>query len=94
VFDAELGFVGDMLILAAAAGTEIGAGRLDALGCGLDDAHEFGAPEALFNLGQFQFDFFADENEGNEHDKFLDARDPFASEGDVADANGYFLSRD
>jgi len=94
VLDAKLGFVGDVLVLAAAASAEIGAGRFDALGSGLNDADEFGAAEILFYFGQFDFDFLAHEDEGDEHDEFFDARDTFAAEGDVADADGYFLSRD
>jgi len=94
VLDAKLGFVGDVLILAAAAAAEIRARRFHAFGGGLNDPHEFGATEILFDLGQFDFDFLAYKDEGNEDDKFIDARDAFAAERDVADANGYFLSRD
>jgi hypothetical protein len=92
MFNAKLGFVGDMLILAAAAPAEIRTQGLDAIGRGLKDAHEFCAGEVLFDLGQFGFNFFADEDEGNEHDKIIHPGDAFAAKSNVIDCKNYFLA--
>src|SRR5688572_28474810 len=75
VFDGELGFVRDVLILAAAAIAEVLAEWLNAIGRRREDAKEFGAGETLLHLGDFKFDFFPERDEWNEDDEIVDARD-------------------
>ena len=94
VLDLELGGVRDVLVLATAAAAEVRAGRRHAVRRWLEDADEFGASEVFFDLGDLGFDFLAHQDERNEHDKFLEARDSFAAEGDIADLQGCFLAGD
>ena len=93
MLDVELGFVGDMLVLASAARAEIAARRLNAVGSGFEDTHELGARETPFNFSHFGLNFLANQYERNENDKFLNARHALATEGDIADVQRYFLSR-
>jgi hypothetical protein len=85
VFELELGGVIEVLVLAAAAVSEVGAAGGDAVGCGLEDAEEMGAGEAFFNFGDFDFDDFAGDDEGDEDDEVIVTCDAFAAEGEVSD---------
>jgi hypothetical protein len=73
-----------MLILAAPAVTEVAALWLDAVGRGLQDAHELCAGESFLDFRNLGFDNFPDRNKRNEHDKVTGARNAFTTECDVS----------
>jgi hypothetical protein len=85
VFEEELGGVGEVLVLAAAAIAEVGAGRLDAVGGGAEDFEDAGAGVVFLHLGQFDAELFAGGGEGDEHDELVDATDGIAAVGDGVD---------
>jgi len=88
MFDFELGGVGEVLVLTAAAFTEVAALGRDALGRGFEDLEEFGARETFFYFGEFDFNQFSERDEGNEDHEVGDTADAFAAEGDVVNAEG------
>ena len=55
---------------------------------GLEDFPQSGSGEAPFQLGDFYFDFFADDDEGDKDDKIIHARDTFTAESDVVNRHG------
>jgi hypothetical protein len=91
VFDAELGFVGEVLVLAAATFAEVTAPMLDAGGRGSHDAQQAGASESLFELRDLSLNDITGGDERDEHDKLIEAGDAFAAEGDILDGQGDFI---
>src|SRR6185312_15256399 len=92
VLDAQLRFVADVLVLAAAATAEIPARRLDALGRGHNHPRKPGPREVLFDFRDFRLHLLADKHEGDEHDKIFQARHAFTAERDVTDPQIYILT--
>ena len=66
LFDFELMFIAGVLVVAAAALAEIGAGGRNAMRGRLDDRISFGAREAGLMFGEGSFDFFSGKNERDE----------------------------
>ena len=87
VLEPELGRVGQVLVLAAAALAEVAAGRFDPLRGRADHAQQPGPGESLLHLRDLRFHDFARSDERDEDDKILDARDAFAPEGNVAQSS-------
>ena len=81
----ELVVVADVLIAAAAAASEVRAGRGDAFGRWLQDLDQFRFGELLFLPDDFRRDALAIDRKGNEDGFAGIARHAFAAESDVFD---------
>ena len=79
-----MGGVGQVLVLAATALAEVAAERFDPLGRRGQHAEKPGPREPLLHLRNFRLHHFAHSHERNKDDKILDARHPFAPEGNIA----------
>jgi hypothetical protein len=84
VFEAQLGGVSQVLVLAAAAHAEMRADRFYPLWRGGDNAEKLGPREPLLHFSDFGLHDFAHGHERDENDKILNARHPFSPEGNVA----------
>jgi hypothetical protein len=93
VFEADLGRVGQMLILTAAANPEVRAARLDALGGSRNHAEKPGPREPLLDLSDFGLHYLAHRNERHEYYKILHARHALATESDVANGQDYLIAQ-
>ncbi len=80
-----------MLILAAAALREVLTLRRDAFRRRCDDAQQFRPRKILFDLGDFDLDRFADDDERHEDDKIIQPTDTFAAKREVVDGQGNFI---
>src|SRR4029077_4659497 len=83
VFELQLRWVGDVLILAPAAIAEVAARGRDSVRRRLNDPAKPRATEALFCLSDFGFDHFGDLNEWDEDYKIFDSRNAFATECNI-----------
>jgi hypothetical protein len=88
VFEFQLGFVGDVLILAAATIAKVTASWTDSVRRWLNQTQEPGASKALFRFSDFGFDCFADQNEWDEDNKIFNSRDAFTTECNIGNGEG------
>ena len=88
VFEPELRRVIDVLILAAAALSEVTARRRNAFGRGFQDSEQPRSRKLLFRFADFDFDFLAYHHERDENDEVIHTRHALAAEGDVANCDG------
>jgi hypothetical protein len=88
VFELQLRWVGDVLILAPAAIAEVAARGSNAVRRRLNDAPKPRATESLFCLSYFRFDHFGDLNERDEDNKIFDSRNAFATECYICNGEG------
>lgn len=70
----DLGGIGDVLIVASAAGSEIRTGRLGSGRAGMDDGLELSGGEAAFIGSDLRFDFLTRERERDENGFAVGAR--------------------
>jgi hypothetical protein len=76
-----------VLVLAAAALCEHGAGRRGTVGRRLDDIHETGALHMLAGFGALGLDRLAGQYEGRQHDLAIDAAEALAAINQFFDAD-------
>ena len=88
MFEAQLGGVGQVLVLASAAHAEVRADRFYPLRRGGDNAEKLGPREPLLRFSEFGLHDFAHGHERDENYKILNPRHPFAPEGNIADRQG------
>ena len=88
VFELQLRWVGDVLILAAAAIPEVAARGSIAVRRRLNDPPKPRATESLFCLSYFRFDHFGNLNERDEDYKIFDSRNAFTTERKVGNGEG------
>jgi len=93
MFEAELFIVGNVLVLAAAAGREVRAEGGGAVRGSGEDGERFGEEEALLALDDARADMLAGEDERDEYDTAICAADAVAAEGHVGDEQFYFGGR-
>ena len=84
-FRLALHFVGEILETAAAAGAEVGAGRLDAARAGLQHLDRLGLGVAALHLGDAGTDEIAGKPAADEEDEALQPRDAVAAKGERLD---------
>lgn len=92
VFDLKLERIGEVLVLAAATGAEIGTGRFNTIRRWFHDAEQLGAGESFFDLGEFDFDFLTQGHKRNKDDKLAQAAHAFSAEGNVVNGQEVFSS--
>jgi hypothetical protein len=81
----ELLGIGEVLQLAAAAaGFEIGTGRIDARGRRLEDGRRLGAPKIFPPVGDFGFNGFSRDRSLDEDDPAVDSRQGGPAVGELA----------
>ncbi len=93
VFDGELGGVGEVLVLAAAALAEHAAPGGDTVWRGREHGEQACAGELAVHLGDFDLHPFAWSDEGDEDYEVAHAGDALAAEGDVGDVDGGGITR-
>ena len=91
VFEAELRFVGQVLVLAASTFAKITALRPDTSGGRAHDANQSGASKSLFDFDYLRFDDFTEGDEWDKDNKIIKAGDAFAAEGDILNGQGDFI---
>ena len=79
--------------MAATAGGEVGASWRGSLSGWLSNLKQTTACEALFDLGNFEFDVLPDGDKRDEDDDPLVMADPFASESDVINSQRDAVAR-
>ncbi len=84
----ELVGVGDVLVVASAADTEVGARRGDAERGGIGDAFGAGAEQLRFLAGDGNIDGFVGENEGGEDDVAAVSRQAVTSVDELLNGDG------
>ena len=91
---AELGRVVEVLVLATATLTEVGAFRRHALRGTRDDLHQFSPTETLLHLGELGLDDIARRRKWDEHHEFTHTSHPFSAESEVRDFQAQPLAGD
>src|SRR5678816_4098964 len=92
VLDFQLRRVSNMLVLAPTALPEITTLRLNAIGGRAHHPQQARTAKSLFDIGDLDFHRFSENHEGNEHHEIVDSRNPFTSEGDVANFNSQLIA--
>ena len=88
MFDRKLDGVSHVLILAAAAFTEVLAERLHAIGRGPQHPNQTRAGKALFQFGDFRLDLLSHKHKRNEDDEIVQPSNSLAPERDIDNRNG------
>jgi hypothetical protein len=91
-FEAELGRIIQVLVLASAALSKIPAERFYPVWRRLHHAQEFCPCKVLFDFRDLGFNQFADRHPGDKEDKIIPPRHPLAAEGDVAYHQSQFVA--
>ena len=92
MFDAKLGFVANVLVLATSTAREISARRFHAIRRGPNHPQQSSARKALFYFRDFGLNLFPYEDKRHENDKVLNSRHAFAAECYITDLQIYFLA--
>jgi hypothetical protein len=92
MLDFQLGWVGDMLVLAAATLPEVLALRLNPVWGRDNHPQETRPAKPLLHLDHLNFHGFSEMDERNEDHEILYASNAFSSEGDVANCHGQLIA--
>jgi hypothetical protein len=92
LFQAELGWIGQVLVLAAAALAEVLAERFDPFRRGSNNVEEFGPRESLLHVGNLCLHDFARRYEWDENNKIIQSRHSFSPEGNIIHPQGQFVT--